>query len=201
MLGSSDLISISIPVFLAALSGGARVLTIYIDHPTEFYDDKVQDLRKNRWGEVSAELGSVVVDVIETKENSEDDLVEDQPTEEASYAVILQKQYNNELLSDLESELDEYHEPLDHYQTCRRSVDKINSRLLVGFALAAVAALFSFTFIAIPEYRLISIPLIWGFTGLSIGALVQALRYWQDYRESREKLDEMWEAYAFTKDI
>lgn len=201
MLGSSDLITASIPVFLAALSGSARIITLYIDHPTESYDDKVQNLRKNRWGEVSAELGSVVVDVIETKENSDDEDVADQPTEEASYAVILQKQYNNELLSDLESELDEYHEPLDHYQTCRKSVDRINSRLLVSFVLAAVAALFSAAIIGLPEYWFITIPLVWGFSGLSISALVQAVRHWQDYRESRERLDEMWEAYAFTKDI
>lgn len=190
-----ELATTIIPSILTAVSAMASVVINYTDHPDDRYRSKVKDLRKNRWGEVAGALGEVIVEVITEADDSDDDEINDQPTDEAMYALVLQKKYNSELLEDVEMEVEEYEEPFRCYRTCRRSREKLSDRVLLGL-LGGVASLV-FAFLGTPLATIFV-----GLTsGLALGALVSAANHFRIYRKARTNLDEMWEQYNFVEDI
>lgn len=180
-----------LPLVLAFVSGGAGLLNRRAEHPEERYGEKVEELRKNRWGEVSAALGELIVDVEESAEEDDNEKAADEPTEDAMYAVIIQKKYNRGLLTDVEDELEEYEEPVRHYQNCRKSADRMSVLLISAFLLAVISCLVALAYIfVLGNIGQTTVILVSMFPSiLSIGALFVSVAFWWSWHTSRKKLD------------
>lgn len=190
-----------IPAILLLLSLTGRILLETVEHPSERYDDKVQKLRQHRWGEVSGELGEIMVEVREIVEDDEEELGNDEPTEQAAYSVVLQKKYNKEMLGDLVTEIEEYDEPKLHYRQCRESQDELKDHLLTTVLLSAIG-LTGIGGLSItspdPISELIVFTLSWLVLGLATAFLWASYNEYNQWRESRASLDKMWEDFYFT---
>lgn len=182
---------VAIGALASVASGAGALLSNYIQHPDEQYREKVKKLQKDRWSEVSTELGDIMSDVKEAVDESDETEQEDL-TKSAKYSLVVQKEYNKDQLDGVVKKLEDVDEPKDLFQTCRESRDKAVSRFVTGFGFSTVGLILMWFFNN-------SGAGAFGPLGVGIGivAVLSALSAAKEWRDARQELDEMWEDFDF----
>lgn len=187
---SPDLIQV-IGILASAASGAGALVSSYIEHPDEKYGEKVKKLQKDRWSEVSTELGELMSDVEDSIDESNGPDQEDL-TKSAKYSLVIQKEYNKDQIGGVLEKLDEVDVPKTHFRTCREARDRAVSR----FVQSLGASLIGLLLIAFSNGQDLDMwgTLLVGGGGALLVSGVNAARMWRD---ARQELDKMWEEYDF----
>lgn len=201
---------VSAPVILQALNvlafilnGIAALVLQYVDHPDDQYGEKVEKLQKDRWSEVSTELGDLLAQIEDLAENSSenneqsDSESDEDVTPEAKYSLVVQSELNRDELDGLEDKLEDVDDPREQIQRCRKSRDVAGKRFILGLFGALIAIVFAFLLPIIGMGILVAAIVSGVFLGLSIGVFISALNRARHWLNARQQLDNMWEKYKY----
>lgn len=191
------MVSTSLALQILSVLIGAGSLLVggyakFFEHPEDRYSEKVKQLQNNRWGEASAELGSLLVD-IEESYDPENDYKETISLSER-YGLHIQQQFERGKLEDVEKELRAVDRPKECYTEMRQVRDTIIEYTIFGIVAAGFAA--CAFFLGSNPSSLFIIPGSAALGG-STALLISVVRKGKRYRELRKQLDEMWEEYEF----
>lgn len=181
-------------LFGAIISAGGivgSILSKVLEHPADRYEEKVKKLQKDRWSEVSTELGELMATVEDSLEEPDDE-EGDTPPLDARYSLHIQNELNTDELDDLRHRLEAVDKPRELFKTCRRSRDKAFAAFL-GAVVIGVASLLAYVSSPLPNGLSLGAFLI----GFGVSFLGYATKRAVDFWQSRQRLDELWENYDF----
>lgn len=172
-----------------ALSAG---FTQFSEHPDNRYRDKVKKLQKDRWSEVSTELGEILHEV-ENKAESFDQPEGEELTEAALYSYIIQQELDAGELGDLTEMVEDVDKPKNLFQTVRTRRDQAVKYFGTGLILSILGA--GLLYIAGPQTSTSAIS-FW----IIAGGLFSTMRGFicvKAWFDTRQELDQLWEEYDF----
>ena len=190
-------------VVVTLFNGIAAAFLQYSQHPSGRYSEKVEELQKDRWSEVSTELGELSVeiqdlihDASENSNNSEP-WEDDDITPEAKHSLVIQTELNRDELDGLGDKLEDVDTPRERFTECRESRDVAIKRFFAGFLGALIALIVAFAPTVVGGGVVAASAFSGIFSGLSAAAFVSALNRGRHWLNARQELDQMWEEYNY----
>lgn len=163
----------------------------FLEHPEDRYGEKVKELQSKRWGDAAAILGELFVDIEESYNPNSEEAEERVPLAER-YGLHIKKQFERGELTALEESLEAVDKPRECYEKVRSTRDEIYTE-----SMAVVVACLGSVVIIFISNTLLAVVLsgsILTFGGMLFATVLLKI---QQYKQSREHIDEMWEDYEF----
>lgn len=191
-MASPDVALQAIAAVIGAATGLGALIVKFLKHPEGKYGEKVKKLQKDRWSEVSTELGVLLDEVEEAVDLSADGGSDENPPRHAKYSMHIQKEYNRGDLDGIVDLLEAVDEPRTLFETCREARDAVIDRLALAFVGIMIIVVVMFT--GDSELTLSVGSLVAGGSLALVGSAIKNAVAW---RKARQKLDELWEDYEY----